>query len=100
MKRPFADFSQLGADEKAGKDWYTHWIHEGFRAAEQLAGNASHVFGDGPTLADTLLVPQMYNARRFGVPLDDFPRLVRIVDACNKLSAFKKAAPELQPDAA
>jgi maleylacetoacetate isomerase len=92
--------TQLGADEKAGKDWYTHWIHEGFRAAEQLAGNASHVFGDGPTLADTLLVPQMYNARRFGVPLDDFPRLVRIVDACNKLSAFKKAAPELQPDAA
>lgn len=92
--------TQLGADEKAGKDWYTHWIHEGFRAAEQLAGNGSHVFGDDPTLADTLLVPQMYNARRFGVPLDDFPRLVRIVDACNELSAFKKAAPELQPDAA
>jgi len=42
----------------------------------------------------------MYNARRFGVPLDDFPRLVRSVDACNALSAFKKAAPELQPDAA
>jgi maleylacetoacetate isomerase/maleylpyruvate isomerase len=92
--------TQLGADEKAGKDWYTHWIHEGFRAAEQLAGNGSHVFGDDPTLADTLLVPQMYNARRFGVPLDDFPRLVRSVDACNALSAFKKAAPELQPDAA
>jgi maleylacetoacetate isomerase/maleylpyruvate isomerase len=92
--------AQLGADEKAGKDWYTHWIHEGFRAAEQLAGNGPHVFGDDPTLADTLLVPQMYNARRFSVPLDDFPRLAHIVDACNELSAFKKAAPELQPDAA
>lgn len=92
--------TELGADAKAGKDWYTHWIHEGFEAAEQLAGNGPHVFGNAPTLADTLLVPQMYNARRFSVPLDDFPQLVRIVDACNELSAFKKAAPELQPDAA
>lgn len=92
--------TRLGADERAGKDWYTHWIHEGFRAAEQLAGNDPYVFGEDPTLADTLLVPQMYNARRFNVPIGDFPRLIRIVDACNELSAFKKAAPELQPDAA
>lgn len=91
--------SRLGADEKAGKDWYAHWVREGFRAAEQLVGDGPHVFGDGPTLADAFLVPQMYNARRFGVPLDEFPRLVRIVDACNELSAFKKAAPERQPDA-
>lgn len=92
--------TRLGADNEAGKEWYTHWIHEGFTAAEQLAGKGPCVFGDRPTLADTLLVPQMYNARRFDVPIDDFPQLVRIVDACNELSAFKKAAPELQPDAA
>ena len=92
--------NELGADQEASHDWYVHWIHEGFRAAEQLAGNDTHVVGDAPTLADALLVPQMYNARRFKVPLDDFPQLVRIVDACNTLAAFKKAAPEQQPDAA
>ena len=92
--------NELGADQEASHDWYVHWIHEGFTAAEQLVGSGTYVVGDAPTLADTLLVPQMYNARRFSVPLDDFPQLVRIVDACNELAAFKKAAPELQPDAA
>lgn len=91
---------ELGADKKAAEDWYVHWIHEGFAALEQLAGDGACVFGDTPTLADVLLVPQMYNARRFEVPLDSFPKLVRIVDACNESPAFKKAAPELQPDAA
>ncbi len=92
--------NELGADEAASRDWYVHWIHEGFRAAEQLVGDDTHVAGDAPTLADALLVPQMYNARRFDVPLDDFPKLVRIVDACNELNAFKEAAPDRQPDAA
>ena len=91
--------TELGADEKAGSDWYTHWIHEGFAAAEALAGDGAHVFGDDPTLADCLLVPQMYNARRFKVPLDNFPKLVAIADTCNELSAFRRAAPEQQPDA-
>ena len=81
-------------------DWYAHWIIEGFKAAEQLAGDGPYVIGDNPTLADAFLVPQVYNARRFKVPLDAFPKLVSIVDACNELPAFKKAAPEQQPDAA
>ena len=50
------------------------------------------------TLADALLVPQMYNARRFKVPLDEYPRLVAVTDACNELPAFQDAAPESQPD--
>jgi maleylacetoacetate isomerase/maleylpyruvate isomerase len=95
--------NEFGVDRKAAADWYSHWIQQGFRAAEQLAhdtaGDGPYAFGDSPTLADALLVPQIYNARRFNVSLDDFPRLVRIDDACNKLSAFKKAAPEQQPDA-
>lgn len=95
---------EFGADRKAAADWYSHWIQEGFRAAEQLANDTavdgSYAFGDSPTLADALLVPQIYNARRFSVSLDDYPRLVGIDDACNKLSAFIKAAPEQQPDAA
>jgi glutathione S-transferase len=92
--------NELGADEKAGQEWYVHWVHEGFVALEELTSDGPHVLGDTPTLADALLVPQIYNARRFKVPLSAFPKLVRIADACNELAAFKKAAPELQPDAA
>jgi len=90
----------LGADEMAGSDWYAHWIHEGFAAAEALASDDTYVFGNEPTLAECFLVPQMYNAHRFKVPVDQFPKLVASTEACNKLSAFKKAAPEQQPDAA
>ncbi|MGI9247440.1 MAG: maleylacetoacetate isomerase [Woeseiaceae bacterium] len=91
---------ELGADKAASNDWYMHWIHEGFAAAEALASDGPFVFGHEVTLADAFLVPQMYNARRFEVPLSPFPKLVGIVDACNELVAFKKAAPEQQPDAA
>ncbi len=87
-------------DADASGDWYTHWIHEGFRALEALAGDGRFVFGDTPTLAEAMLVPQVYNARRFDVPSGDFPKLVAVTDACNELEAFKKAAPEQQPDAA
>ncbi len=90
--------AKYGADPKG--DWYTHWIDEGFRAAEVLASNGPYVFGDAPTLADAFLVPQMYNARRFNIPVDGFPKLIASVDACNRLPAFEKAAPEQQPDAA
>ncbi len=91
---------RLDADEKAGKDWYDHWIREGFAALEELAGDGPCAFGETPSLADALLVPQMYNARRFDVPVEAFPKLLRIVDACDALPAFRKAAPEQQPDAA
>jgi len=79
--------------------WYGHWIHEGFNALEQLASDGPYVFGDRVTLADTLLVPQMYNARRFKVELDAYPKLVAAVNNCNELDAFARAAPEAQPDA-
>jgi maleylacetoacetate isomerase len=83
--------------------WYAHWIHEGYRSAEQFAKEHSSegrfVFGDGPSLADVCLIPQTYNAQRFNVPLDEFPTLVSIVDACNELPAFRAALPEAQPDA-
>jgi len=94
------DYIKTTFDADPTGDWYSHWIHEGFRAAEELASDGHYVFGDAATLADALLVPQVYNARRFKVALDAFPRLVAAVDACNELDAFKKAAPEQQPDAA
>jgi maleylacetoacetate isomerase len=89
--------NEFGVDPTG--DWYVHWIHEGFRAAEMLASNGPYIFGNDVTLAECFLVPQMYNARRFDVPLDDFPRLVSIVDRCNQLPAFRTAAPDNQPDA-
>ena len=89
--------TKFGADPTG--DWYTHWIHEGFRAAEALASDGPYVFGQDVTLADIFLVPQMYNAKRFKVSLDEFPKLVDIVDNCNELTAFQDAAPEAQSDA-
>jgi maleylacetoacetate isomerase len=92
----------LGASREQSKDWYTHWIAEGFQAAEQISVSYAHAgpyaFGRDVTLADAMLVPQMYNARRFDIPLDEYPRLVAVVDACNALEAFQQAAPENQPD--
>ena len=90
--------TEFDADPAA--HWYGHWIHEGFKALEQFASDGPFVFGDKVTLADALLVPQMYNARRFKVPLDDYPKLVAAVNHCNALEAFKDAAPEAQLDAA
>lgn len=94
--------SELDASESQKSDWYAHWIAEGFRACEALSVRYAHdgpyAFGKDVTLADALLVPQVYNARRFEVPLDEFPRLVAVADACNELQAFIDAAPENQPD--
>jgi maleylacetoacetate isomerase/maleylpyruvate isomerase len=82
------------------KAWAAHWMRAGFKAMEIVAGDGPFVFGDKVTLADALLVPQIYNTRRIEMPTDDFPKLIAAVDHCNELEAFKKAAPEAQPDAA
>jgi maleylacetoacetate isomerase len=79
--------------------WAAHWMREGFLALETLASDGPYVFGDTVTLADALLVPQLYNARRIEMPTDDFPKLIAAVDCCNELEAFRKAAPEAQSDA-
>jgi maleylacetoacetate isomerase len=94
--------SELGVSDEQRNTWYSHWIHEGFRAAEAIANgyadSGPYTFGDRLTIADCCLVPQVYNARRFAVPLDEFPRLVSIDSACRTLPAFVAAAPEKQPD--
>jgi maleylpyruvate isomerase len=72
----------------------------GFTALERLVGQGGRFcHGDSPTLADIFLVPQMYNARRFGLDLTPFPHLTAIDAACRVLPAFQHAAPENQPDA-
>ena len=91
--------NQLGCDKPAVDAWYAHWITEGFSAIEELIEPKPFVMGAKPTLADAYIVPQVYNARRFSVPLDAFPKIVAVADACATLPAFRDAAPENQPDA-
>jgi maleylacetoacetate isomerase len=94
---------ELGASDEQRDTWYAHWIHEGFRAAEIVANehadDGDFVFGDMLTLADCCLIPQIYNARRFNVPLDDYPRLVAIDAHCATVPEFTSAIPENQADA-
>lgn len=89
----------LGQDTAAVDEWYAHWVRTAFKALEAQAGDGPYAFGDALTAADLFLVPQIYNARRFRVALDDFPKLVAIDAACADLPAFRDAAPEAQPDA-
>ncbi|WP_166039350.1 maleylacetoacetate isomerase [Sphingosinicella sp. YJ22] len=88
--------TELGQDEPARNGWYRHWIAEGFAALEKLAAPRAgrFLFGDTPTIADVCLVPQMYNARRFDVPLDDYPLLMRVDAEANRLDAFAAAHPD------
>jgi len=94
---------QLAQDAEAVGQWYGHWVAAGFRGLEQLAQRSSadgrHLYGDSVTLADVLLVPQMYNARRFGCDLAPYTTLVGISRHLESLPPFAAAAPEVQPDA-
>lgn len=93
---------KLEIDAARRNDWYAHWIAEGFGALEpQLAGRAkgAFCFGDSPTLADVFLVPQVANALRYDVPIDAYPRIRAVNDACLALPAFAAAHPTRQPDA-
>ena len=87
---------ELGLAEEARNAWYRHWVAEGLAALEAMAAGAAgrFLFGDAPTLADICLVPQMFNARRFGVPLDAFPLLVRVDAEAGRLPAFAAAHPD------
>src|SRR5690606_29397296 len=92
--------SMFGADEKALDSWTAYWIREGFAAVDRLLEPGPYAFGERITLADLCIVPQVYNARRYNVPLDDFPRVVAVDAQARQHPAFQAAAPEAQPDAA
>ena len=89
---------ELGRSQEDVDRWYAHWITEGLSALETLAAPRAGTFllGDGPTAADCCLVPQLYNARRFNVPLDDYPTLLRVDENANRLDAFAAAHPDRQ----
>jgi len=86
--------SNLGLNEITKDRWIHEWILQGFDALEAMAGDGPYLGGETPGVADCCLVPQIYNARRFDVPLDAFPRLVAIDAACMELDAFQRAHPD------
>ncbi len=91
----------FGADQAAVDAWAARWIAPGFTALEALVERDGQgwCFGDTPTLADACLIPQIYSAHRFNVPLDAYPRLLAIDAAAQAHPAFIAAHPDRQPDA-
>jgi len=95
--------NEFGVQQDARENWMRHWMATGLRSFETMlaADSATGLYchGDSPTLADACLVPQVYNANRFGVDLTPMPTIRRINEQCLKLPAFEAARPENQPDA-
>jgi len=91
----------LGLSQEQRDEWYAHWIGEGLPALEAMAAPRAGKFlvGDAPTAADICLAPQLYNARRFNVPLDAYPTLLRADENAAKIEAFAAAHPDRQEQA-
>lgn len=91
----------LGVEAAAKDAWYRHWVETGLAAVEEglqrLPGTLS--LGERPGYLEACLIPQVYNARRFNCDLHAYPRILAVVERCNSLEAFQRAAPEVQPDA-
>lgn len=92
-----------GMPQPERDEWTRHWMVEGLRAFEETLSDhpSTGTFCEGelPTIADCCLIPQLYNAHRFGVDLQSYPTMLRIEAACLALPAFDAARPERQPDA-
>jgi maleylacetoacetate isomerase len=95
--------NEWGVPQAEREGWVKHWIVDGFDAIEamlhQHPSTGTFCDGDTPTMADCCLVPQVYNARRFGVDIGAWPSIARVEQACLALPAFEAARPENQPDA-
>ena len=93
----------LGLSEEQKQIWIRHWIELGLQALEIALATSprrgAFCFGDKPTLADCCLVPQLFNAERFGMSLEAYPTLRCIAQACDSLKAFQDAHPANQRDA-
>jgi maleylacetoacetate isomerase len=93
----------LKVTEDQKNRWYRHWVETGLDVVERqlenhpLAGRFCH--GYAPTLADIVLVPQIFNARRMECRLDHVPTVMKVFEECMKLDAFSKTQPSACPDA-
>ncbi|WP_172378482.1 maleylacetoacetate isomerase [Vibrio sp. Vb339] len=97
---------ELSCEQEAKMDWLHHWMSQGFSALEEKLSKHRQTHGDSvysltgsPCIVDICLVPQVYNALRFGVDMSPYPLINAIVEACNRLPAFIEAMPENQEDA-
>lgn len=95
--------TEAGLSDDAVSGFVRHWLRLGFHAVEALladnpeTGSCCH--GDTPTLADCILVPAVYTARRFGADIDDCPTVLAINGHCLELPAFADSHPARHPDA-
>lgn len=91
----------LGQDQDSIDAWARWVIEDGLGACAKLlaAGSGPYCFGSSVTLADICLIPQLANARRFGVDISKWPQIDSIEEACLALDAFQRARPENQSDA-
>ena len=88
-----------GGEEPARTEWMQEFIGKGLTAFEAMLGGfeqAPFCTGDRPGLADLCLVPQLYNADRWDIPLDGVPRIRGVRKACDRLPAFAEAHPDRQ----
>ena len=89
---------QFDANENDIQHWYHHWMRAGFDAFEEklrhFKRSKSVCYGDSPTLADVCLIPQVYNAKRFNLPMDEYPLINQINSYCLSLVAFQNSAPD------
>jgi maleylpyruvate isomerase len=94
---------KLGVTEEQKNTWYRHWVEEGLAAIEARllaqARTGRFTLGDTVSLADVVLVPQIFNAQRFDCRLDHVPTIMRVFNHCMELPAFADAQPARQPDA-
>jgi maleylacetoacetate isomerase/maleylpyruvate isomerase len=91
----------MGVDEAHKNRWYAHWVRQGLESFEQQLSrgpDGRFCHGDAPTMADCLLVPQLFNAQRFEVPLDGLTRVQAVWEACMALAAFSQTQPSACPD--
>jgi maleylacetoacetate isomerase len=92
--------AEYGLDQQAGIGWMAHWMRRGFDAFEAMVPEiGAFAFGESPGYADICLVPQLYNAHRWGVGLAPYPRIRAIEAHAMTHPAFDAARPENQPDA-
>lgn len=90
----------MGHSQDECTEWMRHWMAEGLAAFQaQIEQDTPFCFGDTPTYADICLIPQLYNAHRWGLDLAPFTRLTDIEARCLALVPFDAARPENQPDA-
>ncbi len=93
---------ELGVSNEVKVRWYQHWVELGLGALEaeiRRGPGGGFCHGDTPGLADCCLIPQLFNARRFGCDVTRYPSLIAIEERCAELAAFSDAAPDRQPDA-